>query len=171
MTQMDDLVVRTRAINHDLNQDRAERALRRKTLSIVKELDDAAASTAADLPVLVVPAHLTNGIEIKSVSFTCDATGVAADNTDFATVGVSKRDGAGGAATVIADFTTDGNGTDTGGGAGAAVVAYVPRECTLSTTLATRSLAAGNVLTLVITKGGAGKVVPAGVLSVVYDEL
>lgn len=171
MTQMDDLVVRTRAINHDLNQDRAERALRRKTLSIVKELDDGAAGTAADLPVFVVPAHLTNGIEVKSVSYCCDATGIAADNTDFATVGVSKRDGAGGSATVIAELSTDGNGTDALGGAGAAVVAFVPRACTLSGTLATRSLAAGNVLTLVITKGGAGKVVPAGVVTVVYDEL
>lgn len=72
---------------------------------------------------------------------------VTANDTNYATVTVSKRTGAGGAV-VIASRTTQ----ITGGSGN--IVAFVP--VTLTLTAANQLLAAGDVLTVAVTKTGSG---------------
>lgn len=77
------------------------------------------------------------------------------DATNNATLTLAKRDGAGGGASTVATITTTavaGNWT-----------AFVPVSLG---TLSNTSVAAGNVLTFAISKGGTGVVVPAGTLIV-----
>jgi hypothetical protein len=77
------------------------------------------------------------------------------DATNNATLTLAKRDGAGGGASTVAAITTTavaGNWT-----------AFVPVSLG---TLSNTSVAAGNVLTFAIAKGGTGVVVPAGTLIV-----
>lgn len=75
---------------------------------------------------------------VKSIRIT-SATTLAADATNNITATVSKRDGAGGAATAIGAVTTD--------VAGGALTAHTPKTVAVSTTAGEADLAAGNVLT------------------------
>src|SRR5262245_1011866 len=165
MTTMDDLAKRARANAHDLEttgtatvaRDRAERNTRRRVMLVRKDTADAmAADTTAETPVFVVPAHMVDGIEVKTVTLVTRSA-IAGDNTDTVIVSISKRDGAGGAATVLAQRSTDLNTADAFGNLGTAVTALVPTAFSVSTTLATRSLATGQILTFDVAKGGAGK--------------
>lgn len=74
------------------------------------------------------------------------------DPTNNATLALAKRDGAGGASSPVASLTTTASWT-----------AFVPVSLG---TLSNASVAAGNVLSLAISKGGTGVVVPAGTLIV-----
>jgi hypothetical protein len=76
--------------------------------------------------------------KVKSIRLT-SATTLAAHATDNITATVSKRDGAGGAATAIGASTTD--------VAGLALTAFVPKTVTVSTTAGVADIAAGGVLT------------------------
>lgn len=165
MTIMDDLALRAKANAHDLSDpERAAKALRRHTITIMKEADDAAANAAtAERTVLRVPAHMADGIEIQSIHYTPDGA-VTADDTNNATITFSKRNGAGGGATVVATATTSTAGTGN-------LVAHTPEEIPLSATLANRRLAAGEVLTELISKANSGVALAAGSFTVVFDEL
>ena len=86
---------------------------------------------------------------------------IAADPTDIVGIVLNKADGAGGAATPIGTYSTL-----TGGVGMGAIVSNIPAVVPISTVAATVRLAAGNVLTFQITKGGAGKVTPVGQMNV-----
>lgn len=80
---------------------------------------------------------------------------LSGDNTNNATLALASRDGAGGGSVSIASrATTIANGNWT---------AFVPVSLG---TLSNTSVAAGNVLTFAISKGGSGVVVPSGSLIV-----
>lgn len=168
MTIQDDLgqLARQQAASAGLpaaSMARLEQNVRRRTFTFLKEADDAAASTAtAERSVFHVPAHLTNGIRIVSISYTPDGA-VTADAANNATIAFAKRDGVGGGSTPVASYTSD--------VAGGSLTAHVPKLLTNSATPANLELAAGNVLTEAITKGGTGVALQAGVFTIVYDEI
>jgi len=115
-----------------------------------KAAADASAATAtAETPVGRVGAAVTLG-----TIYYVPLAALTADNSNYATITVSKRTGAGGAVTVASvttQITGSGNWT-----------AFVPVAIPISA----GSLAAGDVLTVAITKTGSGVVVPAGVLEI-----
>jgi hypothetical protein len=82
---------------------------------------------------------ITKAGRVKSVKVTPSGS-LATHASNYFTGTVAKRDGAGGGATTIASFTTNSSG-------GAALTAFVPTDCTVSTTAGVADLAAGNVLT------------------------
>ena len=90
---------------------------------------------------------------------------VVADNTDYISFTVSKRT-AGGAAVTIASGTTQVSGLG-------ALTAFLPLALTLAAA-ANLALAAGDVLTVTVAKGGAGKAMAAattfGVVTVDVEE-
>lgn len=166
MTVQDDIVKRAEANHHDISGGpaRAAKNIRRKIVNVVKAADDGAAATATvEHPIFKVPAHVANGIEVKAVHYTSDATAIAAAADHNATMTVSKRDGAGGSAAVVATYTSD--------VAGGAVTAWVPKALTLSATLANLQVPAGGILTFLISKAMNGVVVPAGSITIEYEEL
>lgn len=81
---------------------------------------------------------------------------VTASNTDYAIITIAKRDGAGGGATTIATYDTriTGNG---------AITAFVPASFTLSVVAGALNLLETDVLTITVTKGGAGQVLTGSV--------
>lgn len=107
---------------------------------------DAAASTAT--AERAIPRKKLHG-KVTAIEFVGAA--IAADNTDYVTVTVSKRDGAGGAATSLGTY-------DTRAANNGAVAAFVPGAFTLSATAADLDLLETDVVTLTVVKGGAGKV-------------
>lgn len=169
MTRADDLSLRARANAHDLNvtgadaQDRAEQVIRRHTIvPFQKAADGAAATATAETHVWSAPAHALDGVWLKAVKYLPSAA-LTADNTNNATLTLSKRDTAGGTQVTAAAETTN--------VASGSWVAFTPKAITLSATVANQKLAAGEQLTLTIAKGGTGVIVPAGTLEIVYDEL
>lgn len=114
---------------------------------------DAAANTAtAERSVSFRPA--LPGV-VTSVKYTGSALVVG--DTDYVTVTVSKRDGAGGGAVVLAtyDSRAAGNG---------AATAFVPKAFTLSVVAGALNLLATDVVTITIVKGGAGQVLTGNFL-------
>lgn len=92
---------------------------------------------------------------VLAAFFVPDAA-LVGDPANNATLTLSKRDGAGGAAQVLASVTTT-----------ASMTAFVPVSLgTINTSF--YDLVAGNILTFAITKSGTGVVVPAGQLVIVY---
>lgn len=91
------------------------------------------------------------------------STGLAASDSAYDTLTVSKRDGAGGSASVVATRTTQVTG-------GAALVAFVPFELTLSATTAYHYFAVGEVLTVLITETST-PTTPFGVFSVTVEYI
>lgn len=77
---------------------------------------------------------------------------IAADNTDYVTITISKRDGAGGGATVVATY--DSRAANQG-----AATAFVPKAFSLSAVAGALNLLETDVLTVTVAKGGAGKAV------------
>lgn len=76
---------------------------------------------------------------------------IAANNTDFVTATISKRDGAGGAAVVM--FTYDSRAANQGAATAFAPILFAP-----SVVAGALNLLETDVVTLAIAKGGAGKV-------------
>lgn len=81
---------------------------------------------------------------------------IAADATDYVTVTVSKRDGAGGAAVVIATY--DSRAANQG-----AATAFVPKSFSLSAVAGALNLLETDIITITTAKGGAGKTITGNV--------
>lgn len=77
---------------------------------------------------------------------------IAADNTDYITLTVSKRDGAGGAAVVLGTY--DSRAANNG-----ALTAFTPKAFTLSAVAGALNILETDVITFTEAKGGAGKTV------------
>jgi len=86
---------------------------------------------------------------ITDITFTGAA--VVADNTDYDTVTISKRDGAGGAAVVLGTY-------DTRAANQGAIAAFVPASFALSAVAGALFLLETDVITITVAKLGAGKV-------------
>lgn len=123
--------------------------------TVVKAAADGAAATTTAETALWCPAM---ACEVTKITFTPSAT-LTAHDTNYATLTVAKRDGAGGAAADMAAINTKITG---GTGNWAAFVAEDFGALTGAT------LAAGNVLTLEIEKASDGVAVPAGVWTISY---
>jgi len=109
-------------------------------------LSDAAANTATAERIVRRPRwHGT----VTSVTF-CGAA-IAADNTDYVTVTIAKRDGAGGGATTIATY--DSRAANEG-----AITAFTPKAFTLSAVAGAVDLLESDEVTITVVKGGSGKV-------------
>lgn len=116
------------------------------------EIADALASTAISEKAIERP-------KVKGVVTSIQLTGaaIAADNTDYITVTVSKRDGAGGAAVVLGTY--DSRAANNG-----AVTAFVPASFTLSVVAGALYLLETDIVTITTVKGGAGKVITGAIL-------
>jgi hypothetical protein len=113
---------------------------------------DAAANTATAETVMRRPA--VKGT-VTSITFTGAA--IAANNTDYDTVTVSKRDGAGGAAVVLGTY-------DTRAANQGAVTAFTPAAFLLSVVAGALFLLETDIVTVIGVKGGAGKVLTGEIL-------
>lgn len=116
------------------------------------EIADAAASTAIAEKAIRRPKIKGT---ITSIEFTGAA--IAADNTDYITVTVSKRDGAGGGAVSLGTY--DSRAANNG-----AVTAFTPAVFTLSVVAGALYLLPTDVVTITTVKGGSGKVITGTVL-------
>lgn len=177
MTDMGDLALRAVARAHDLNKTRAEQVVRRKTVHIPL-IAYGATVDLTEAAMFQVPSHVADGIQIVSLSLVPSAA-VSGSNSVYRTLTVSKRDGAGGAATVCAGMMTLASGTgdaDPGGGtftvpATGNLTGFVAKAFTLSGTTSVLQLVAGGVLTLAIAHASTGTALPTADLVLVYDEL
>lgn len=118
-----------------------------------KAAADGAAGTATAESVIPRPMLAARVVGVEFVP----AAAVTANDTDYATITVRKRDGAGGAASVIASVTTKITG---GSGNWTAFVAV-----SLGT-ITNADLLAGDILTVEITKAASGVAIPIGYLRV-----
>ncbi len=121
----------------------------------VKAAADGAANTAT-AETLVARVPVAGRI---LAAYYCPSAALTADNTDYATLSLAKRDGAGGASAAVASKAT----TVAGSGSW---TAFVPVSLG---TISNGTLAAGNVLTFAIAKAGSGVAVPSGTLVVLYE--
>ncbi len=119
---------------------------------------DAAANTATAETVIPRAAGGLHGV-VTSVTFTPNAS-LTADDTDYATITVKKRDGSGGAAVTVATITTK-----ITGGSGD-WTAFEPMSITLTATAADLLLLETDVLTLTVAKAASGVTIPASELRV-----
>ena len=115
-------------------------------LAWTKIMDAAASTATAEEVMLRAKTHGT----VTSIAYTGGA--IAANNTDYVTATVSKRDGAGGAAVVMGTY--DSRAANQG-----AATAFTPMLFALSAVAGALNLLETDVVTLTIAKGGAGKVV------------
>jgi hypothetical protein len=106
--------------------------------------DAAASTTTAEKAIRRPKVHGTT----LDVTFTGAA--VTASNTDYAIITISKRDGAGGGATVVATYDTRITGQGT-------VTAFTPALFLLSVVAGALDWLETDIATLTITKGGAGQ--------------
>lgn len=139
----------------------AVRQMNYRRLVYVKAAADAMASTTTSAQFVArVPTGMT--WRVVEAHFTSHTGGtITADATDTVTITVEKADGAGGSATAVAAWTSN--------VAGGSLAALVPKALTVTGSAST--LTAGQILDFTIAKGGSGKVVPAGQLDVVVEEL
>jgi len=105
--------------------------------------DAAASDTIAER---AIPRKKLHG-KVTAIEFIGAA--VADDASNFATVTVSKRDGAGGGATVLGTFSTE-------TGQEGAISAFQPAAFTLSATAADLELLETDIVTVTVTKDGTG---------------
>lgn len=112
-------------------------------------LDYREALAADTLAEVAIPSQKLHGL-ITGVQFVGAA--IAADNTDYITVTISKRDGAGGGAVVLATY--DSRAANNG-----AVTAFVPAAFTLSVVAGALNVLETDVYTITVAKGGAGKLI------------
>ncbi len=132
----------------------------RRATYVKASADSMAADTTAAQFVARVPTGST--WRVVEAHFTSHTGGtITADATDTVTITLEKADGAGGSATAVAAYTSN--------VAGGSLAALVPKALTVTASAAT--LTAGQILDFKIAKGGSGKVVPAGQLDVVIEEI
>ncbi len=115
------------------------------TMLAAYSIADAAASTATAERTIRRPK--VKGT-VADITFTGAA--IVADNTDYVTVTISKRDGAGGAAVVLGTF--DSRAANQG-----AVTAFTPASFLLSVVAGALFLLETDIVTITVVKGGAGK--------------
>lgn len=118
-------------------------------------VDGSAATTTAEK---IINREPIAGL-ITGVTFTTLGT-VAADNTDYVGINVYKANGAGGTHVLVASY--DSRAANQG-----AIAAGVPVNFALSAVAGALDLLSTDVLSYEVTKGGSGKVVPVGSLSVI----
>lgn len=116
------------------------------------EIADAAASTA--ISEKTIDHAQLHGV-VTSIVF--NGAAIAADNTDYITVTVSKRDGAGGGAVVLGTL-------DTRAANNGAITAFVDKAFTLSVVAGALNLLETDIVTITTVKGGSGKVITGAVL-------
>jgi hypothetical protein len=125
-------------------------------ISYVKAAHGAAGTTTAE----TVIGHVNFACKIIAARYV-PAAALTADNTNNATITVSKRVAGGGSKTTIASITTNvasGNWTQ-----------WAPKDLTLTAVAADLQIAANSGITFEIAKGGTGVVVPAGTLELVFS--
>ncbi len=113
-------------------------------LASVPIVDAAASDTIAER---VIPTEKLHG-KISSIQLVGAA--IAANNTDYITLTISKRDGAGGGAVVLGTY--DSRAANQG-----ALTAFVPGEFSLSAVAGALNILETDVVTIIEAKGGAGK--------------
>ncbi len=106
--------------------------------------DGAANATIAERAIVRQPVH---GV-VTAIEFIGAA--VTADDTNNATITISKRDGAGGAPVVVGTYSTDPD--DEG-----AITAFTPAAFTLSGVAGALNLLETDILTVTVAKGGSGQ--------------
>lgn len=113
----------------------------------IHNIADAAASTAVAERVVSFRPKIKG--TVTDVTYTGSALVIG--DTDYVTVSIAKRDGAGGGAVVLAtyDSRAAGNG---------AATAFVPKALTISVVAGALSLIDTDVVTITTVKGGAGQV-------------
>lgn len=121
-----------------------------KAMGWIQIADAAASDAIAERAMTREKFHGT----ITAIQFTGAA--IAADVTDYITVTISKRDGAGGAATVVGTY--DSRAANNG-----AITAFVPAAFTLSVVAGALNLLETDILTIIVVKGGSGKVITGSV--------
>lgn len=131
---------------------------------VTRAQDAAAGTTTAETVVGCSIAHPANPTGKSKIlrAYYVPAAGVTAHDTDYATITISKYTAAGGSKTTIASLSTviaSGDWT-----------ALVPKQITLTSTLADRVLEAGAAITYQIAKPGNGVQLPAGKLVVVVGD-
>lgn len=107
---------------------------------------DAAANTATAEKVIKRPKVKGTVTDITFIG-----AAIVADNTDYDTITISRRDGAGGAAVVLGTY-------DTRAANNGAITAFTPALFTLSVVAGALFLLETDIVTLTVVKGGAGKV-------------
>jgi hypothetical protein len=129
---------------------------------VFKGVDTAAATDTfpgligATASEIVIPRTRQHG-RVTAIDFVTEGTTLAASGaTDYGQLNVSKRDGAGGTATVIATATSK----------TVAFTQWTAHAFTLDTTTGYLDLLEGDILTLTRTHGGSGAVIPAGYVRV-----
>lgn len=131
----------------------------RTDATIYEFVKASADALAGDATAEFVFAEILRAGTILSARFIPTGT-LTGDDTDYVTLSVAKRDGAGGAPAAVASVTSE----DTGGtGDWAAFVAESLGAITNAAVIP------GDLLTFAIAKAAAGKVVPVGVLRVVVE--
>lgn len=123
-----------------------------------KAAADGAAGTATAEHVVY---RATGPVIVKSVEYVPDAA-LTANDTNFATITLSRRNADGTNSVTVASVSTK----TTGGGGSGNWSQWV--SVALALTAANVAMVAGQILTIAITKPGAGVVVPAGQLLVDY---
>lgn len=126
-------------------------------MTVARAQDAAAATTTAETTFGV--ARL--GTRLLSAYYQ-PAAALTADNTNYATITVSKRTSAGGTKTTIASVATT-----IAGGTGN-WTAWAPVPITLSATTADLTIAAGSSITYEIAKAGTGVQLPAGTVVLIF---
>lgn len=116
------------------------------------EIADAAASTAISEKTID---HAQLHGTVTSIVF--NGAAIAADNTDYVTITVAKRDGAGGGAVTLGTY--DSRAANNG-----AVTAFVDAAFTLSAVAGALNLLETDIVTITTAKGGSGKVITGAVL-------
>lgn len=124
-------------------------ALITRAQSVPRPADAAANTTTAETTLFVAQAAMT----VSAIKLCADAA-VVANDTDYITFTIKKRDGAGGSATTIASATSAVTG-------GIAIAQFT--KVSLGT-ITSGALAAGSIVTLTVAKAGAGKQLPTHAL-------
>jgi hypothetical protein len=116
----------------------------------VPVVDSAASDTIAER---VIPTEKLHG-KVSAIQLVGAA--IAADNTDYITLTVSKRDGAGGGAVVLGTY--DSRAANQG-----ALTAFTPKAFALSAVAGALNILETDVITITEAKGGAGKSISGAV--------
>lgn len=126
--------------------------------NINRAQDAAAGTTTAET---VVGCTVQSGKIVRA--YYVPAAGLTANDTNYATITISRYTAAGGSKTTVAQITTQ----TTGGGGTGNWTAFVPVPITLSSNT---SLEAGATLTYEVAKAASGVQLPAGSLVVIASD-
>lgn len=120
---------------------------------------DAADALAADLTAERCIGLRATTSQVVNKAYWCPDAALTADNTNYATIKLWKRDANGATQVLVASGTTQITGMNS-------FTAFKPVALTLSAVSGATTLAAGSTLTFEVTKTGTGVVLGAGALYV-----